>query len=169
MPTNTLTMNVRYPGAGKYWIALDGATIEACAPMAGYADVGLADLGRKRLTARAMREKESADSENFASYRLAARAALAQIGEVRSGIFSCCHFHMNTDNGEIDYDLTGPGMDPDFTGRVELRIETPAHLARRAMQASGGRARAASLSPERRSEIAKKAVSARESKRLRPN
>jgi hypothetical protein len=55
----------------------------------------LADLGRKRMTAKARRELKALESERFGEYRAKCRAELAQIGEVVSGMCSATEFLPN--------------------------------------------------------------------------
>ncbi len=81
-----------YKGAGRCWVAIKDGKIVAIRYMGDSPIVSLADVGRKRWTRAARRAFAIRESELFAEFRLKARAELAELGEVVSGMASCFEF-----------------------------------------------------------------------------
>jgi len=82
-----------YRGAGRCWVAIRDGQIADLVMMGDYPEPLLQDLGRKRLTAKAMDALRDARDKAFAEHRRVSRARLAAKGEVVSGTASAHSFY----------------------------------------------------------------------------
>lgn len=106
-----LTIDARYPGAGKYWVAIKDERILDLIPMDGYPAALLGDVGRKRVTPKSIQLMRNLENDRFAEHRRISREHLGKLGTVRSGTFSCSQFYLSEPDGsETIWDLVGPGM-----------------------------------------------------------